>query len=224
MLEPTVIKMTVQIRSQWQRDVQKVIKAVNTYISANFPKNVWVMFGGTAVLEAEVTNLVVASQIISVLVSILMVFIIIALSNRSFVAGIIAALPLTVTILCNFAVMSFFCITLNMGTVLIASAVVGIGIDYTIHFIEFFKREYQLGGDFLKRTFAGCGKAIIINAVSVGMGFAVLAFSQFRALAQFGALVTFSMITTAAVSLTLIPVLLTTIKPKFIYGETNAER
>jgi len=111
-----------------------------------------------------------------------------------------------------------------MGTALITSAVVGIVIDYTIHFIEFFKHEYKSGGDYLKRTFAGSGKAIIINAVSVGAGFAVLGFSRFRVIAQFGTLVALAMVTTAVVSLTVIPVLLATIKPQFIYGKSNAER
>jgi predicted RND superfamily exporter protein len=65
-----------------------------------------------------------------------MVLVIVALSYRSFVAGIIAAVPLSIAILCNFAVMGFLGIKLNIGTALIASLAVGIGIDYTIHFIR----------------------------------------------------------------------------------------
>jgi predicted RND superfamily exporter protein len=109
-----------------------------------------------------------------------------------------------------------------MATAMIASLAVGIGIDYTIHFIEAFKREYQAGGDYLYNTFATSGKAIVINAVSVGASFAVFAFSQFRIMAQFGLLVALSMMISAIVSLTVIPVLITTIKPKFIYGEAKA--
>jgi predicted RND superfamily exporter protein len=119
--------------------------------------------------------------------------------------------------------MGFLGIKLNMGTALIASLAVGIGIDYTIHFIEFFKHEYQSdhlrGNDFFRRTFKGCGKAILINAVSVGAGFGVLTFSQFRILAEFGGLIALSMVITALVSLILIPVLLTTFRPKFIYRD-----
>jgi predicted RND superfamily exporter protein len=89
--------------------------------------------------------------------------------------------------------------------------------------IEFFKHEYQtdhtVGNDFLRRTFNGCGKAILINAVSVGAGFGVLAFSQFRFLAEFGGLIVLSMAITALVSLTVILALLTTINPQFIYKE-----
>jgi predicted RND superfamily exporter protein len=48
--------------------------------------------------------------------------------------------------------------------------------------------------------------------------FAVLAFSLFKIVAEMGILIAFSMIITALVSLTIIPALLTTIKPRFIYG------
>jgi predicted RND superfamily exporter protein len=141
-----------------------------------------------------------------------------AFSNKSPIAGFIGAVPLTLAILCNFAVMGFLGIKLSLGTALISSLAVGIGIDYTIHFIEFFKHEYQSGNpSFLRQTFIGCGKAIIINALSVGAGFGVLAFSQFRIIAQLGALIALSMLITAFVSLTVIPALLMTIKPQFIY-------
>jgi predicted RND superfamily exporter protein len=115
--------------------------------------------------------------------------------------------------------MGFLGIKLNLGTALISSLAVGIGIDYTIHFIEFFRHEYRSGKpDFLRQTFLGCGKAIIINALSVGAGFGVLAFSQFRIIAELGLLIALNMLITAFVSLTVIPALLTVIKPKFIYG------
>jgi predicted RND superfamily exporter protein len=65
-----------------------------------------------------------------------MVFIIIAISNRSLAAGIIGGIPIVIAILCNFAVMGFMGIKLNIGTAITASLIVGIGIDYTIHFAK----------------------------------------------------------------------------------------
>jgi predicted RND superfamily exporter protein len=219
--EPTAIKTIIQLRTIGDKDTNAIIDIINTYIMHNFPETVRVMIGGGAIQEGAVTDLIVNSQIISLVVSVLVVFVIIALSNRSFVAGIIAAAPLAIAILGNFAVMGFFGIKLNIGTALIASLAVGIGIDYTIHFIEFFKHEYTAdhsdGMGFLHRTFVSSGKAILINALSVGAGFGVLAFSQFRILAELGSLVALNMVITALVSLTIIPVLLTLIKPKFIY-------
>ncbi|MDR0758526.1 MAG: MMPL family transporter [Treponema sp.] len=222
-LEPTAIKTTIQLRTTGNNDTQAVVNRIKKYIDVNFPRTARVLIGGGAMMEGAVADLIVNAQIISIVISVLMVFVIIALSNRSISAGLIGAVPLTIAILCNFAVMGFLGIKLNIGTALIASLAVGIGIDYTIHFIDFFKREYQAdhssGHGFLRRTFSGCGKAILINAVSVGAGFGVLSLSQFRILSELGALVALSMCITAMVSLTVIPVLLTTIKPKFIYGE-----
>lgn len=220
-LEPTAIETIILVNSQWQEDVKKVTQAIHDYVEANFPKNVKVLVGGGAAQEGALAGLVVSSQTASILASVLMVLLIVALSNRSFVMGLIAALSLAIAIIGNFAVMGFLGITLNMATAMIASLSVGIGIDYTIHFIEAFKREYAAGGDYLRRTFSTSGKAILINAVSVGAGFGVHAFSQFRIMAQFGDLTALSMAISAVVSLTVIPVLLTTVKPKFIYGKSG---
>jgi predicted RND superfamily exporter protein len=222
-MEPTAIKTTIQLRATGNVEILEVIDSINTYIDANFPPNVRTFIGGGATQEAAVTGLIVNAQIISIVISVFMVLAIVGLSYHSFIAGIIAAVPLSIAILCNFAVMGFLGIKLNIGTALIASLAVGIGIDYTIHFIESFKHEYQTdhasGADFLRRTFNGCGKAILINAISVGAGFAGRAFSQFRILADFGSLIALSMVISALVSLIVIPALLTTIKPHFIYKE-----
>jgi predicted RND superfamily exporter protein len=222
-LEPTAIKTTIQLRTTGNRDTLAVVDKINAYIDANFPKNLQVMIGGGAMQEGAITELIMSSQIISISVSVLIIFLIMAISYRSFAAGIIGALPLAIAILCNFAIMGFLGIKLNIGTALVASLAFSIGADYAIHFIEAYKREYgascQNSENCLRRTFVGCGKAIVINAVSVGLGFAVLALSQFRIVAEMGMLIAFSMIITAIVSLTIIPALLTTIKPKFIYSQ-----
>ena len=227
-LEPTAVKTTILINSQWTKDTDEVIRAVNEYVDANFHKakpgalpNIRVITGGVATQQSAMSNLIFRSQVISLLLSLLIVLIIVAFSYKSLAAGLIAALPLSIAILGNFAVMGFAGLTINVATALTGSLAVGIGIDYTIHIIDAFKREYEAapGGDYLRRTFAGAGKAILINAVSVGAGFGVLTFSQFRVLSQFGGLITLSMAVSAAVSLTVIPVLLAAVKPKFIYGQ-----
>jgi predicted RND superfamily exporter protein len=217
-MQPTAIRTMLQLRTTGDRDTRVVMATIDNYIKERFPKNVRVTVGGSAAIESAITALIVNSQIISIAISILVVLIIMTLSYRSFAAGIIGAIPLVLAIVCNFAVMGLVGIKLNIGTALIASISVGIGIDYTIHFIDTFKREYSGGGEYLRRTFIGSGKAILINAVSVGAGFGVLAFSRFKMLSEFGALIMLSMCISATVSLTVIPALLTTLKPKFIYG------
>jgi len=55
-------------------------------------------------------------------------------------------------------------------------------------------------------------------ALSVGAGFAVLLLSRFVMLADLGLLIALTMISSALVSLTLLPALLSLIKPKFVTG------
>jgi len=219
-MEPTAIRTMIQLRTIGNNDSQAIIDKIKAYIAVNFPGNARVIIGGYATIEGAITDLIVNSSIISIALSVLMVFIIVAVSNKSLFAGVVGAVTLTLAILCNFAIMGFLGIKLNIGTALMGSLTVGIGIDYTLHFIEFFKREYHIDKQgFLRRTFLGCGKAILINALSVGLGFAVLAFSRFQIVADLGILIGFCMMITALISLTVIPALLTLIKPKFIYKE-----
>ena len=221
-LEPTAIKSTIQLRTVGQYDSEAVFDDIQNYIAANFPADVTVTLGGTTMVEASLNDLVVQSQLISVLISIICVFIIISVSNRSLVAGFVGIAPLSISVLINFAVMGFAGIKLNLGTSMVASLSVGVGIDYTIHCLEAFRREYRLSGgagNFLWRTFVSSGKAIIINAVSVGAGFAVLLFSSFNMLADLGLLIAITMFSSALVSLTVLPALLLLLKPKFVCGE-----
>jgi uncharacterized protein len=221
-LQPTAIKTTIQLRTIGDKDTSEAINDIRNYIEDNFPKAVKTIVGGSALVESSLNRLVVESQIISVLISILTVFLIITFSNRSLIAGLVGITPLSICILVNFAVMGFAGIKLNIGTSMVASVSVGIGIDYTIHYMEAYKREYMASGgkgDFLFNTFTSSGKAILINAVSVGAGFAVLVFSQFIMLRHLGLLIALTMCSSALASLTVIPVLLLTVNPKFIRKE-----
>lgn len=67
----------------------------------------------------------------------------------------------------------------------------------------------------IEATFMTSGKAIIYNAVSVGLGFAVLLFSSTKLLGVFGILITMVMFTSALGALVIIPIIIEIFKPKF---------
>lgn len=218
-LEPTEVRMNVQMRTIGQIDTDRAVRAINEYVEAKFPKNVEVIVGGFAMVEGALNELVVQSQLVSVGISLLMVFLILSVSYKSAAAGLIAIVPLAFSILINFAVMGFTGIKLNIGTALVASVAVGVGVDYIIHYLAAYSREYRASGgqgDFLVKTYLGSGKAILINAVSVGAGFAVLGLSNFNILAQFGLLIALTMATSSLSALIILPVLLNWIKPAFL--------
>jgi predicted RND superfamily exporter protein len=218
-LEPTSIKTTVQLRTVGQEDTDRGTQAIHRFVEANFPRNVEVIVGGSAQVEGATNTLVVQSQLISVIFSIIAMFIIMTVSYRSLAAGGIAIIPLSILILANFAAMGFLKIKLNLATAMISSVSIGVGIDYTIHFIEAYKHEYRQSGgtgDFLKRAYYVSGTAILVDTLSVGLGFAVLWFSNFVMLQDFGLLVCLAMMISALSGLVIVPALLGLFKPKFI--------
>jgi predicted RND superfamily exporter protein len=219
-IDPTAIKTTVQLRTIGQEDTDRGVEEIRNFVAANFPDNVKVTVGGSALVEGAVNSLVVQSQLISIIFSIITMFLIVAISYRSVSAGIISIIPLSILVLLNFAVMGYLRIKLNLATAMISSISIGVGIDYTIHFMDSFKREYREysgKGNFLKGAYYVSGSAIIVDALSVGLGFAVLRFSKFNMLAEFGFLVATAMMISALSGLVVIPVLLSIFRPKFIY-------
>ncbi len=226
-LEPKSIRMQIQLKTVGQIDTNRAVGAIRGYIDERFPKDVTVRIAGDALVEGSLNRLVVQSQLSSVALSLLMVFVILSVFYRSAVAGLIGLVPLSITILANFAVMAMAGIKLNIGTAMVSSIAVGTGIDYTIHYMAAFHHEYLATGGknkFLRRTFLTSGKAILFNAVSVGAGFAVLALSQFNILAELGILIALAMGTSSLVSLTLLPVLLTVANPAFIRRPLPSDR
>ncbi len=152
---------------------------------------------------------------------------ILSIYYRSIIAGIIGIIPLGISILINFGTMGFLGIKLNIGTAMVASFAIGIGVDYTIHFLAAYRSCWRKANGektFLHQTFLSSGKAILFNAVSVGAGFAVLMLSEFNMLGELGFLIALIMITSSLGSLTLLPILLNLIKPKFIRKDLPSDK
>ena len=216
---PATLKVNIQLRTVGQQDSEQALQAIMAYVKDNFPKDISVEANGSMFIEQSLNTLVVQSQLISVAVSFGIVFLILAVYYRSIIAGIIGIIPLMISVALNFGFMGIVGIKLNIGTAMVASFAIGIGIDYTIHYLAAYHHEYTKRRDdrnFLIHTFYGSGKAILFNAVSVGAGFAVLMLSKFNMLSELGLLIALVMATSSFASLTVLPTILSIVKPRFI--------
>lgn len=185
---------------------------------------------GMNIIYKHLDDSILNSQLYSMLIAIVLVFFILSIQFRSFIAGLIGLSPILLTIIVTFGIMSIIKIPLDVATVLVGSIALGIGIDYSIHFTNRFKNEFKiiqnnnsLNGDngmiqlkVLDRTLETTGRAIVINALTVTLGFLVLVFAQLVPLQRFGALVAVIMLGSAAGSLIFLPSLLLVTKAKFI--------
>ena len=221
-LNPSVMRIQCQLKTRSTEKTKEIIDFCNDYAEKNFPKGYQLKFTGAAEMEYTMTKLIVKSQITSLLISIISVFIILSISFKSCFAGIIGAIPLALTILLNYMTMGFSQINLDLVTSIIASLAVGVGIDYTIHFLSTYKEEREKSDDLEKvtrETFKKSGHAILTNAIAVGFGFLVLCFSKFIVLRYIGILVAIVMFTSSILSMTVIPGILNQFQPKFMQSE-----
>jgi len=99
---------------------------------------------------------------------------------------------------------------------MVASIAIGAGIDYTIHYISRYKNQLRRGSktQAMKITLTGTGRAIVFNSISVAAGVFVLGFSEMGMIAIFGKLIGSVMLLSVIYTLTLLPILLNSIKLK----------
>ena len=227
MTNPKAIRTQVQLRTHSTVDTGLLINDINDYVAKYFPTDKYtVETTGSAALENTMSHLVIDSQMVSIVFSLVMVFIIIALSFKSGWAGLIGAIPLGLVILLNFMVMGFMGIRLDLCTSIVSSIAIGVGIDYTIHFMETYQHEREKSNDsesVTKATFKSSGKGIVTNAIAVGLGFLVLVFSKFIILRYIGILVAVVMFTSSMLAMTIIPGLLNAFDPKFMWSKDEKE-
>lgn len=217
-LNPSRLRVQLVSRSNSTGDIEKVIDECNSYAANHFPEGYTISFTGKGELEAVMTDMVFSSQIQSLIISLLSVIVVISLSFKSVWAGLLGAIPLALTILLNYWTMGTFGINLDLVTSIIASVAVGIGIDYTIHFLETYRNERAKTTDVhaaARRTFKSSGSGILTNALAVGLGFLVLCLSKFLVLRYIGILVAIVMFTSSMLAMTILPGFLTNFDPKF---------
>ena len=199
------------------QEIEAFTKKMQLFIEENSNENCKIELTGMPSVYVRLNDSLIKSQFSSLMIALVLVVLIVGLIFRSFSKGVYATIPIIATILILFGFMGFTGIPLDIATVLVGSIALGIGIDYSIHFISGFNSHLKENGDAekaIERTLMTSGKAIIINVTSVAAGFLVLLFSQLVPLQNFGLLVAISMIGSGLGSLTLLPVILILVNRK----------
>jgi uncharacterized protein len=197
--------------STQNKEKKEFDRYMNTFIKDNSTPQCTIEITGMPFIESTMDRSLINSQLASIGIAILVVIIIVSSVLRSFSSGFIAAVPIISTIIILFGVMGITGIPLNIATVLVASIAMGIGIDYSIHVITHFNSSIKDGATLnraLEETIGISGKAIVINVISVSVGFLVLLFSEMVPLQYFGFLIFLSMAGSGLSALTFLPVIL----------------
>ena len=188
------------------------IKLFNNYIQKYFQEHPSDKFSieitGMPFVNSQLDKSLIRSQLFSLVIAIVLVIIIVSLMFGSFTKGLYASSPILATIAILYGIMGLTGIPLNVVTVLVASIAMGIGIDYSIHFISHFNhsvKQFNSVKKAVEESILVSGKAIMINFISVSAGFLVLVFSELVPMIYFGILIALSMLGSSMGALTLLP-------------------
>ena len=200
--------IVAKFNNKGQSEVEKFDKYLTDYLLENKSENFSVEITGMPYVTVQMDKSLVKSQIASLIIAVILVITVISMMFRSLREGIYASLPILATIAVLYGFMGFTGIPLSIATVLVASVAMGIGIDYSIHFISHFNHRFKKSKDIkeaLKETMLISGKAIFVNFISVAAGFSVLVFSDLVPMVYFGILIALSMFGSSMGALTLLP-------------------
>ena len=219
--DPNYTQAFVRIKKASTVDLMKLVDDTRDYIHSNYYDDIPIkpMLAGPAALLGAVSHLVIRGQIISLLMASLVIFIIMSLVFRSFVGGILATLPMSLAVILIFSLLGNLGIPLNITTSLLTCILVGVGVDYSVHFL-WHLREYLREGETLEIAIANTmkvsGKGILFNGVSVVVGFSVLMFSVFMPLKEFSILIMASIGFCFIGGMAILPALVSFLDPKFL--------
>ncbi len=175
--------------------------------------------GGYGYIRSELANKVLSGTYYSLGIALVIIFLLISLIFRSVIAGILGIIPLLISMLILFGLMGITGIRLDIATALLSSIMVGVGVDYSIHFLWRYKEERRQNRYATKAiitTITTTGRGIIFNALSVIVGFVVLLISSFAPIRFFGILVVVSILSCLIGALVILPALVLRYNFKFL--------
>lgn len=208
--------ITARIKTGSTHKINKVLEEIKSMVKNDRDVK---LIGGFGAILSQIAKKIVSGQLISLLMAIVVIGILIILLFRSFVAGLISSLPLAISVSILFGLMGIFGIELNISTAMLSSIMIGVGVDYTIHFLWRYREERQNGlspEEGVKKTLSTTGRGIVFNAFSVIIGFVILFISSFLPVRFFGFLVVASIFSCLCGGIVLVPSLSLLFRPKFL--------
>ena len=172
---------------------------------------------GMAVVLRDLVYLIVESSIISIVASVLIIGLIASVFFKRLLWGVMAIIPLSVAIIINFGFMGLAGISLSHVTALLASIIIGVGVDFAIHYISQYRRlaDRVEKNNLTRDVIDDVGYPIMLDSAS-NMAFGALLFSAFLPVQYIGGLMVFAMISTSVGTLTFLAAIAELLKDRLL--------
>lgn len=173
---------------------------------------------GSVPLMMRTMDEIAQSQYSSLLIAMGVISVIMIIALGSVQAGLISIVPNLIPALLTFGLMGLLGITLDTDTLLIAPVIIGVAVDDTIHFMTSYRVELiqtRSMQQALHNTLREVGRAVMFTTLILGIGFAILGFSEYLGIAKIGIFGALAIFVALLCDLLLLPALITILKPRF---------
>ena len=171
---------------------------------------------GVLILFNNLLQSLFKSQILTLGIVILGIFIMFFILFRNILLAFIGVVPNFIAAIFILGIIGFLEIPLDMMTITIAAITIGIAVDNSIHYIYRFKEEFIKINNYektLDKCHSTVGIAILNTSITIVFGFSILVLSNFIPTIYFGFFTSIAMLLAMVLVLTLLPKLILTIKP-----------
>jgi predicted RND superfamily exporter protein len=203
----------LQMTSGDNQHTTKVVNWTEAYITKHpMPKDISYQWAGKSYLNIVWQGAMVNGMIDSLLSSFVIVFLMMVVLFRSLKYGILAMLPLTLTISMIYGLIGWIGKDYDMPIAVLSALTLGLSIDFAIHFLQRARElEKELGSLALALStmFQEPSRAISRNAIVIAIGFTPLLLSPLVPYITVGFFLASIMALSALVTLVLLPALMT---------------
>jgi len=193
------------------------VEEMNGHVKSTMDRDLIVDFTGMIVVLRDLVIMIVRSSALSIIFSLIVIGILASIFFKRILWGVLAVIPLTSAVIINFGFMGYFGIELSHITAILSSIIIGVGVDFAVHYIAQFRRLSRTidANKLSQEVVDDVGYPIILDAGS-NMGFGALLFSAFVPIQYIGGLTVFAMVSTSIGTLTVLSALAELLKQRLI--------
>ncbi|HET6417307.1 MAG TPA: MMPL family transporter [Polyangiales bacterium] len=221
----------MQLKSGDNQDMMSVKAELDAFLSANPPPDgLRAQWAGLTYLNVVWQDEMVGGMLESLMGAFVIVFLMMVILFRSPVYGVLAMIPLTITILFTYGMIGLVGKDYDMPVAVLSSLTLGLSVDFAIHFLERARSIQAVTGDWketMALMFQEPGRAITRNAIVIAIGFLPLLAAPLVPYNTVGFLMAAIMAVSSIVTVLLLPSLMMQIQnwlsPRKEKVSTNAE-
>lgn len=163
---------------------------------------------GMPLVWDEIAREVLDAQVISLVVAFALVAVLLAVAYRRVRETVASLVPIALTIIAVLGFIAVSGIQLNLLTAVVSSIVLGVGIDYAIHFVAAIDIAREDGDGYVLRAIDRAGRPIVANALGIAVALTALWLSPLLIHPQVSSIMWVGMITAGLTALVVLPSLL----------------